>query len=181
MTKTIIFDIDNALLQWSTGFLEWCKEEVGLDVNPYAKIKQYDMRCVMPASSHDDIKDLIEEFNSSPEFGMLRPEPGAQQAMKDLFYELDDTNFVALTCSASSPASVLYRAQNMQMFPWLDELHIQPLGEDKKDLLDGLRDGSIAPAIINFDDDLEALSPEISDFIRRNYRPSGVCNFWKPK
>jgi len=46
--------------------------------------------------------------------------------------------------------------------------------EEMQQLLDDLRCGKVAPALINLDEDVRQLSPEIDAFISENYAPVHV-------
>jgi hypothetical protein len=66
----------------------------------------------------------------------------------------------------------VFRSHAYFYFFILQELRNQLTDADRRELLDGLRSGCIAPRLIFLDKDLCDSSPEVTAFLRRNYEGS---------
>ncbi len=66
-------------------------------------------------------------------------------------------------------------------FYWMLHVEIRHMisDQEKNDLLKKLQSGHINPKLVNLDDDLRDLSPEITSFILENYLPVGVGSIYK--
>jgi hypothetical protein len=66
-------------------------------------------------------------------------------------------------------------------FYWALPWNIGPSLSDKvkQDLLDRLRSGEIAPALILLDSNLDRFSPKIRGFVEQRYEPTGIGDIWK--
>ena len=75
--KIILTDCDGVCLDWEFGFHTWMdthKHKL-IDKNFYSVAKQYNMH-------QDDVKYLVEQFNSSASIGFLPPLRDAQYYIK---------------------------------------------------------------------------------------------------
>ncbi len=108
MSKNIILDCDDVLLQWSAGFKPWMEkrgytqrihEESHFPVN-----SQY-------AISYEEACKLVDEFNTSFYFGMLDPTPGARKAVDWMI--ADGYRLYVVTSCGTDPSTRRNRHTNL--------------------------------------------------------------------
>lgn len=73
----IIYDCDDVLLDWCGGFKNWVNRVHGLNVT--GEPETWDLSEWIGT---DDARQLIIDFNSSPDFNWLKPCPGARETVK---------------------------------------------------------------------------------------------------
>jgi|SRR6185437_9508186 len=94
----IITDVDGVLLDWFNGFEKWITEVKGVKPTHDATPSMYKLTDKYPFTSKEIVK-LIEEFNSSPYFGELKPIDGSVEFLKKLLE--DNTKEVAWLSAGS--------------------------------------------------------------------------------
>ena len=57
----------------------------------------------------------------------------------------------------------------------------ETLDEFYAELRDGLRTGSIAPAVIEMDQSMERMPREIVDLLKQGWEPTGIDALWRRK
>jgi hypothetical protein len=119
----------------------------------------------------------------------LPPLKRLQSALSEnrLALQIEEINYVmghstaADTVMDGFTGTGLFRAHAYfyQILPW----NIRSLlsDEEKRDLLQDLRRGKIAPKLILFDSNLKDVSPGITQFFKEHYEPAGVGVIWKRK
>ena len=118
--KAFIVDCDNVLLNWIDHFLVWAK-----------KVRPNDLKRTDVAYLANSIpREIIMEFNESPEFGRLVEIPGSVSGMKRLKKLLP---VHVLTCCGKSPVTRNNREVNLRRFfeDSIDKYIIQSLGAPK--------------------------------------------------
>jgi hypothetical protein len=75
----------------------------------------------------------------------------------------------------------VFRPHAWHYFFLHDEIRALLGPAERSRLLGDLRDGRIAPAVVLLDDDLRALSPEVTAFLEAGYAPAGDPVVWVPR
>lgn len=108
MTKLILTDIDDTVLDYVTPFRAWMEDKGYHPVRPYGEV--YNLGLIYGLDDNHAI-GLIEEFTHSDHFGILAPEPCAKMvlpALKDAGYR-----FVAISATVDSAENRDRRMANL--------------------------------------------------------------------
>lgn len=131
--KQILIDCDDVLLHWLAGFRTWLRTERRIETcagGPH----DWDMSAWLKVTSKES-QFLVAAFNSSPEFGNLRP---YKQAL-DTLRKFSSRGFAVdvITSCGEDSLTVSRRVRNIvECFPnCFGEIHCLPLGVSKRALL----------------------------------------------
>lgn len=146
--KTIIgFDIDGVILNYFEGLMIWAeKQGARLGCLPH-EVDTYAMHRAFPDLAEWEVMDLITIFNQQPDFGRLRPYPGALEVINGLVRDFPDIELVAITSAGKTEVTRQLRLQNLVDIPFAT-VHVIPIGASKKTCFEML------PAGTPFVDDL---------------------------
>jgi FMN phosphatase YigB (HAD superfamily) len=142
-TKTIVgFDVDGVILNYFEGLMTWAEAQgFRLGCLP-EEVDTYCMWQAFPDLAEWEVMDLIRSFNTTPDFGCLRPYPGAMEALAALVDDYPEMELVAITSAGQSEKTIQYRLQNLASIPF-SEVHVIPIGASKKSYLEKLPAGSL--------------------------------------
>ena len=137
--KTILTDCDGVLLNWEYAWHEWMehrghKRDDGADVlgKVYRAAEMY--------PDIDDVKRLVEYFNSSAAIGFLPPLRDAQYYVR-LLHEKHQYRFVCVTSLSTDKNAHKLRVKNLAKIfgeNTFIEHHFLPCGADKDEILEEL-------------------------------------------
>lgn len=136
MTKTVLLDCDDVLLNWLEGFAEYVSAEIGREPNPRGP-DNWSMDKWLGIEPHE-VADYIEAFNASPAFGELNAVGGAVFAVHDLLASFDDVRLHVITSCSSDWDTVEMRKRNLKRVygAWVfDSVHCLDLGQSKEPIL----------------------------------------------
>lgn len=135
--QTYIFDCDDVLLDWQSGFMRWMAAIKRRPLNP-AGPQSWDMLDWVGADAYD----LVAQFNESMTFGNLIYCDGARAAVRTL-YEAGHELHVISSCSAD-PAVVGRRERNLdRMFgDVFTSIVCLPLGSSKVKAIEKIVDAA---------------------------------------
>lgn len=133
-----ILDCDDVLLNWLAGFRAHLGRRHG--IVPVAGPSSWDMAPWLGTSTERTL-ELIEEFNSSEEFGQLGPVDGAFAAVRHLHDR--GNRLTVITSCADDPAIIARRHENLRRVfgSSIDRVICVALGQSKRSWLDVLRPG----------------------------------------
>lgn len=133
MSKLILTDVDDTILQFADPFQEWVHAR---GVPTEGRFR--DLYCVMTVVGigHEDATKLINEYSTQPGImDNLPPENDAAEVLPELY--ADGWRFVAITACVNTPEVIEARRRNLEKtfgFPF-EELHCLGLHAEKKDTL----------------------------------------------
>jgi hypothetical protein len=134
--KLILVDCDDVLLDWLSGFRDFCSHALGRKIEGFpGEWKMHSWLEIEP----DDVKRLILEFNDgAPEFGALPPTNNAENVIPAL--AADGWRFLVVTsCSASRKVVELRRRNLAAVFgDVFEDVVCLDLGTPKTDVLSTL-------------------------------------------
>lgn len=136
----ILLDCDDVLLNWLEGFASYCSAKLDRDVCPHGP-DDWVMDKWLGTEPHETIQ-LIEEFNSSDDFGKLSPVEGAQGALMP-FSSRTAVRFHVVTSCSSDWDTVEMRKRNLKAYfgGIFDSVHCLDLGQSKETLLHAFEPG----------------------------------------
>lgn len=132
MTKIILTDVDDAILDWTTPFVNWVREQ-----GRWSPISENMRDCENIEKwlnvSYEETRDIIIEFNDNPDiWPNFKALPGAKEAVSRLVD--DGYTFVAIT--ACDPRDWAYQGRlynlRKEFGGAFDTLHCVGLGGCKK-------------------------------------------------
>lgn len=139
---TIGFDIDGVILNYFEGIMDWAlKRGERIGCEPH-EVTCYSMKEAFPERSENEIMDLVHAFNSSPEFGCLRPYEDALETISSLVSGYPEVKLVAITSAGASEVTRCLRLQNLEAIPF-SEVHVLPIGSSKREFFKLLPEGSL--------------------------------------
>lgn len=142
MTTTVLLDCDDVLLNWLEGFAEYCSGQLGREISRRGP-DDWVMDKWLGTEPHETIQ-LIEEFNSSDDFGKLSPVEGAVNALNTLIATNGArVRFHVVTSCSSDWDTVEMRKANLKRYfgPIFDSVHCLDLGTSKATLLHAFEPG----------------------------------------
>lgn len=141
--RTVIgFDIDGVILNYFEGLMIWAAQQgERLGCEPH-EVDTYCMHRAFPDLAEWEVMDLITIFNTKPDFGRLRPYPGAMETILGLVRDFPDIELVAITSAGKSDVTRQLRLQNLEQIPFY-EVHVIPIGASKKTYFEMLPEGSL--------------------------------------
>ncbi|MNU29036.1 hypothetical protein D3C71_174830 [compost metagenome] len=141
--RTVVgFDVDGVILNYFEGFMKWAGGQgVRLGCEPH-EVDTYAMHRAFPDLAEWEVMDMLPVFNQQPEFGRLRPYPGALECIAALVNDYPDIELVAITSAGKSDNTRKLRLQNLADIPFA-EVHVIPLGASKKTYFEMLPEGSL--------------------------------------
>ena len=112
--KTFVFDVDDTLLQYTSGLRDYVNQYYGLDVQGLPE--HYSLRDWIPREDFER-KDMLKRFNKAWQFGCLPPLSGAVETINKIL-ELNKNSqepieLVALTKCGKDPITVALRKANL--------------------------------------------------------------------
>lgn len=140
MSNVFATDVDGCLLDWHSGFIEFCNEK-GWMIDTSNPQNSYDMEeWFLPhfrtgdKMSHDMFVSLVKEFNSYPR--PLKMLEGARDAL-EMVKQVKRYKVVAITSFNNCPEQAKFRKDYLEaMFPDIfDDVIVLGLGECKKETL----------------------------------------------
>lgn len=126
--RTLILDIDEVILSWTTGFKQWMHYVKGIP--PTGPVASYSMSETWPEFSSDEIQRMIAEFNESPQFGALPFIDGAIKTVELIRSYRPNYRVIAVTACGRKAVTHLNRLRNLECLG-LEEVHMIGLGESK--------------------------------------------------
>lgn len=169
----LVCDVDDVLLNWMDGFKAFLDNK-GVPRQP-GNPKDWDMTTWLNGVEY---VPFIEEFNSSPAFGELKPVENAVEALGSLF-NYGASIFLVTSCTENA-SSIKMREENLyeHFGEIFEEVNCLPLGASKSDILKrykrgahyiednhghavrGLREG-MKPIILDRDHNMHLEHPEV--------------------
>jgi hypothetical protein len=142
-TRTVVgFDVDGVILNYFEGLMIWAeKQGERLGCLPH-EVDTYAMHRAFPDLAEWEVMDLITIFNEHPDFGALRPYPGAVEAINGLLGDFPDIELVAITSAGKTEVTRQLRLQNLAWIPF-SQVHVIPIGSSKKANFELLPAGSL--------------------------------------
>jgi Predicted phosphatase/phosphohexomutase len=142
-SRTVIgFDIDGVILNYFEGLMMWAeKQGERIGCRP-EEVTTYAMHEAFPDLAEWEVRDLITIFSTKPDFGKLKPYPGAMETISGLLEDFPELELVAITSAGKSPKTRELRLQNLEGIPF-SEVHVIPLGASKKTYFEILPPGSL--------------------------------------
>lgn len=121
----IIFDCDDVLLDWMSGFRAWLLRR---SIRTFGEPTTWNLDEWLGFPS----LPLIRAFNTSPSFGQLNPVAGAQRAVASL-YSAGHKLHVITSCLSDDPATKARRENNLDRVfgDVFSSINCIPLGESK--------------------------------------------------
>ena len=139
--KTILLDCDDVLLDWISGFRKFAASKLAYDIE--GEPGSWDMSSWLGISK-DLTGWLINEFNSSPDFGRLGPVGGAKRVIQQMHDDPDVRLHVISSCSSASNVAALRRANLIEEFgDVFDSIHCLDLGQSKLPILRAFQPGAM--------------------------------------
>ncbi|HTO01012.1 MAG TPA: hypothetical protein VL068_10085, partial [Microthrixaceae bacterium] len=141
--RTVVgFDVDGVILNYFEGLMTWAGGQgVRLGCEPH-EVDTYAMHRAFPDLTEWEVMDMLPVFNQQPEFGRLKPYPGALECIAALVRDYPDIELVAITSAGKSDRTRELRLQNLVDIPFA-EVHVIPLGSSKKTYFEMLPEGSL--------------------------------------
>jgi hypothetical protein len=140
--KVIALDIDGVVMDYCSGIMSWAaKRGVRLGCLPN-EVATFSMQSAFPEMSEPDIFAMIQEFNSTEEFGRLKPFQNAVETINSINRQYVGVTFWAITSAGSDEFTKELRRRNLTGLPF-SEIHILPLGASKSEYLARLPAASI--------------------------------------
>ena len=134
MPKTILLDCDDVLLNWLDGFRKYCASKLGKEICDRGP-KDWVMDEWLGTEPHETIQ-LIQEFNSSEEFGNLDPVKGAPPILKATALHTQVRMHVITSCSSDWDTVEMRKANLKQHYGDIfDSVHCLDLGQPKDKIL----------------------------------------------
>lgn len=134
-------DVDGVILDYVSAIMKFAaKNDVRIGCT-VPEMNSWSMQCAFPDLTSDEIWGIIEEFNSSPDFGCIEPIEGAIETIDAIHKEFPGVSLVAVTSAGESDVTRQLRIQNLKDIPF-DEINVIPLGVSKYDHLIKLPRGS---------------------------------------
>lgn len=136
MTLTVLLDCDDVLLNWLDGFGSYCSDKLGKEVCPRGP-DDWVMDKWLGTEPHETIQ-LIEEFNTSEQFGQLLPVEGAVRNVHSIIAALGPlVRLHVITSCSSELETVRLRKANLRRYfgPIFDAVHCLDLGQSKAKIL----------------------------------------------
>lgn len=132
MTRTILLDCDDVLLDWLGGFRMYMQGLLGRELDEKGP-DSWDMSEWLGVPN-DEVVEHIKEHNAGHQFGSLLPVPGAVEAIEVLSQTSD---LHVLTSCSSDQQTWDMRYQNLREHfgPRFDSLTCLDLGQSKRDEL----------------------------------------------
>jgi hypothetical protein len=142
-TRIVVgFDVDGVILNYFEGLMTWAGGQgVRLGCLP-EEVDTYAMHRAFPDLAEWEVMDMIETFNTQPDFGRLRPYPGAMGAIGDLVRDFPEIELVAITSAGKAEITRQLRLQNLSGIPFA-QVHVIPIGSSKRSYFDLLPSGSL--------------------------------------
>jgi len=143
MTKQIIFDCDDVLLNWIGGFRQYAATRLQHTVT--GEPQSWNMGEWL-GTTNEVAFELVEEFNASIHFGRLEAVDGAREGMEDLRMYIPNVRFHVITSCSSEPTTVHLRRDNIENqfgARTFDTIHCLDLGQKKTKLLQAWRQDAI--------------------------------------
>lgn len=135
-SKVILTDVDDALLDWSTPFIQWVRDNASRFTPICENLRDCENIETWLNCNYTETRELIAEFNGHPEiWPYFKPLPGAQEAVKRLVD--DGYRFVAITACDQDEWTHTNRWNNLQQAfgGAFDTLHCVGLGGSKYEYL----------------------------------------------
>ena len=128
MSKVILTDIDETVLQYAGPFTAWC---IGQGFNPQGNLRDsYSVREFLGVSEAVAI-ETMERFAAEGNLAHLPPEPDAARTLPDLYRS--GWRFVGITAMGGGLGDQKARKALLETtfgFPW-EALHVVNLGQEK--------------------------------------------------
>ena len=130
----VLFDCDDVLLDLIGGFGHWLRNEKGLKTNG-DRPDDWNMSNWMGVSYEKSMEFIAEHNNTSENFGLLEPVPGAVKGVHGLYEQGYD--LVIVTAYSTEPVCVRRRHENLDRVfgDVFSAVHCVPLGTKKTDYL----------------------------------------------
>jgi FMN phosphatase YigB (HAD superfamily) len=142
-TKTVVgFDVDGVILNYFEGLMTWAGGQgVRLGCRP-EEVDTYSMHRAFPGLAEWEVMDMIGIFNTQPDFGRLRPYPGALEVIAGLLHDFPDIELVAITSAGRDEITRQLRIENLDSIPF-EQVNVIPIGASKKSYFEMLPSGSL--------------------------------------
>jgi len=131
--KLILTDCDGVLLEWNTAF-EAYMVDAGYERIPNTD-QHYNLSWRFDAT-FEQVRELVTQFNESPDISQLHPLPGAKETV-DRLHKLG-FRFICITSLSDDPMAKQYRTHNLmhEFGNVFDDLICLPVGESKGHILE---------------------------------------------
>ena len=131
MSKVILTDVDDAILNWSDPFQEWALKNT--DYRPSNRLQECENIEAWLGCTYEETRDFIQRFNKDPDiWPNFEPLPHAVEVVKRL-HEEEGYKFVALTACDTDDWTYQHRRANLhRVFGGaFDTLHCVGLSQKK--------------------------------------------------
>ncbi|NTF17778.1 hypothetical protein G6L37_05145 [Agrobacterium rubi] len=136
------FDVDGVILNYFEGLMIWAeKQGERLGCRP-EEVDTYTMHRAFPDLAEWEVMDMITIFSTHPDFGRLRPYPGALEVISDLLRDFPEIELVAITSAGRADLTRQLRLQNLEGIPF-SQVHVIPIGASKKSYFEMLPRGTL--------------------------------------
>lgn len=134
--KVILTDVDDALLDWSSPFIQWVRDNAARWTPVCENLRDCENIETWLNCNYAETRELIAEFNGHPDiWPSFKPLPGAQAAVERLVEA--GYKFVAITACDADTWSYEQRFNNLRTAfgGAFDTLHCVGLGGSKNEYL----------------------------------------------
>lgn len=131
MSKVILTDVDDALLNWSDPFQEWVIKNT--DFQPTSYLQDCQNIEAWLGCTYEQTRDMIAQFNTDPNiWPNFEPLPHTQEVVRRL-HEEEGYKFVAITACATDDWTYEHRKNNLRRVYGgaFDTLHCVGLSQKK--------------------------------------------------
>lgn len=125
---TLALDVDGVLLDWSSGFDAWLRDNGVVPSFSLVETRHFDFRDVLGYFPYEDRLAFIRRFNTDEAMGALPIIAGAEEAVRQL--RAHGLRLVAITAPGDDPATIRLRRAQLERFA-LDDAEILSLNADK--------------------------------------------------
>lgn len=142
MTRTILLDCDDVLLNWIGGFRFYASSRLERTIKGMPQ--SWDMGAWLGTTSAVAV-ELIQEFNASSEFGFLRAVNGSKEVIARLHADREIRLHVITSCSSDIDTVRMRRLNIEREFgeDVFDSIHCLDLGQPKLKILQAWSPGAI--------------------------------------
>lgn len=142
MTRTILLDCDDVLLNWVSGFAKWATLTLGRPIT--GEPGSWHMGEWLGTSDNQAF-DMISQFNGMDFFGELEAVEGAVDAISRLKNSPKYRLHVVTSCSSDQRTVAMRRANLEAVFGTdiFDSIHCLDLGESKIKILQAWKPGAV--------------------------------------
>lgn len=144
MNKNIILDIDDTLLGWSEGFVNWCRVTGEIPSSHVFDRRECVETLPFLTGNGQWHMDRVLAFNTSQAFAQLPIIPGARELVRDLQASGASLFVISAAGTGCAITEELRTSQLHQVFGNVfDTIMVIPLGASKKEFVDDISASSL--------------------------------------